>query len=90
MGDTDKKAWIIAFVGALFGGLIAGKVGAMAGAYVPVIIYQLGLPDFSEEAGLGSSQGGKGVSRLLVALLASAVPGFAAWLASLVVFSMTS
>jgi hypothetical protein len=74
MGDSDRRAWIIALVGGIVGGLIATRVGAFWGAYVPTFVYQLGLPDVSAEMGVGESQASKGFSRVFVALLAAWIP----------------
>lgn len=76
-GDTDPKAWAIAIVGGVIGGLLGRSVaGLIAGAYLPTIIYQLGLPleAVHEELGLGESQLAKGFSRAFVAVFASMIP----------------
>ncbi|MBU0518830.1 hypothetical protein KJ564_07820 [bacterium] len=74
MGDSDPKAWIIAIVGGAIGGLFGSLTAVIIGAYLPTFIFQLGLPDVSDEMGIGQSQGGKGFSRAFIALFASMIP----------------
>lgn len=74
-GDSDAKAYVIAVVGGLIGGVFGAKATVLLGAYLPVVIYQMGLDIPSDAAGLGDSQGEKGATRFLVAAMASLVPG---------------
>jgi hypothetical protein len=75
LGDSDSKAYVIALIGGVVGGLLGAKISVFFGAYLPVLIYQLGLDIPSDAAGLGHSQGEQGATRFLIALLASLVPG---------------
>jgi hypothetical protein len=74
MGDTDVKAYVIAALGGVAGGLLASNIAVVIGAYIPVFIYQLGLPDVS--MGFDEySQSGRGANKFSVAFFASMIPG---------------
>lgn len=79
-GDTNPKAFVIAVIGGLIGGVLGSKAMVFLGAYLPVFIYQMGLDIPSDAAGLGDSQGEKGATRFFIAALSSAVPGIVGWL----------
>ena len=56
-GDSDSRAYIIAIVGGVVGGLLGFMATVLLGAYLPVFIYQMGLDVPSDAAGLGDVLG---------------------------------
>lgn len=79
-GDSDPKAYMIAAVGGIVGGLLAGGTATYAGAMIPTFIYQLGISDLdSLDIGLGDSQVERGITRVFIALFASLIPGAVGW-----------
>ncbi|MHB8974776.1 MAG: hypothetical protein ACYC3X_30500 [Pirellulaceae bacterium] len=63
-GDSDFKAYVIAVIGGLVGGAFGSKAAVVLGAYLPVLIYPMGLDIPSDAAGLGDSNAKKGTGNI--------------------------
>ena len=87
-GDSDPKAYVIALVGGVVGGLLGSKAMVLVGAYLPVFVYQMGLDVPSDATGLGESQSERGANRFLIAVFASLVPGICGFIVGVIIVGL--
>lgn len=77
-------SFVIAVVGGVFGGLVFGKLGALAGAWIPSLVYALGQAGGEKSLTEGDAPMQRGATLSAASILLAALPAFVGSMAGFV------